>query len=188
MTGHTNETDEEIALRVQGGDTEAFGLLVERYEAKLIRYGGKFLPDRADIDDLVQDIFIRAYENIQSFDATLRFSPWIYRVAHNTFVNALRSRSRSRIFAMDLDTISPHFLAHHDEDPERDQQYMRQAIEKGLESISVKYREVLILYYLEGLSYKEIADVLRVPVGTVAIRLSRAKAAIKEHLDPRLLP
>jgi len=89
----TEETDEAIALRVQGGDGEVFGELIERYQAKLSRYARKFLLDPDDAADIVQDIFIKSYQNIQSFDATRRFSPWIYRIAHNEFVNALKKTS-----------------------------------------------------------------------------------------------
>src|SRR3954470_6961664 len=100
-----SETDEQIALAVQSGRSEKFGELVERYEAKLLRYARKFLLDPEDAQDIVQDIFIKAYENLQSFDATRRFSPWIYRIAHNEFVNALKKReSRKTIFTIDFDT------------------------------------------------------------------------------------
>ena len=91
-------SDEQIAQRVKDGDNEAFGLFVERYEKKLTRYGGKFLSRTEDIQDVVQDVFIKAYQNMQSFDASLRFSPWIYRIAHNTFVNELRKNSRRPFF------------------------------------------------------------------------------------------
>ena len=92
------ETDEAIATRVQKGDSEAFGQLVERYEEKLMRYARKFLRDPDDAKDIVQEVFIKSYQNIQSFDATRRFSPWIYRIAHNEFVNAIKKRSRGPVF------------------------------------------------------------------------------------------
>lgn len=182
-----SELDEEIALRVQSGDAEAFGVLMGRYEAKLLRYGRKFLGDVDAIEDAVQEIFIKAYEHLQSFDVRQRFSPWIYRIAHNTFVNVLRSKSRSPVFAVDLDTFVPHATYEDPAEREREQGIMREAIEAGLDRIAPKYREVLVLYYLEEFSYKEIADVLRVPVGTVGIRLARARKALKQHLNPTLL-
>src|SRR3954463_6498094 len=97
-----NETDEQVALAVQAGASNRFGELVERYEAKLLRYARKFLLDPDDAQDIVQDIFIKAYENLQSFDVSRRFSPWIYRIAHNEFVNALKKReSRRTMFTID---------------------------------------------------------------------------------------
>src|SRR6476660_6356685 len=106
------ETDEQIALAVQAGATERFGELIERYEAKLLRYARKFLLDPDDAQDIVQDTFIKAYENLQSFDSCRRFSQWIYRIAHNEFVNALKKRqSRRTTFTIDFDTLFPHLTA-----------------------------------------------------------------------------
>ena len=86
----TEQTDEQIAQAVQKGDSSAFGLLVERYEPKLLRYAKKFLFDYEDGKDIVQEVFIKAYSNIQSFDSGRSFSSWIYRIAHNEFINAIR--------------------------------------------------------------------------------------------------
>jgi len=86
------ETDEAIAARVQNGDADAFSVLLERYEKKIFRYAGKFLSHPDDIKDIVQDVFVKAYVNIKSFDASRRFSPWIYRIAHNEFINALKKK------------------------------------------------------------------------------------------------
>lgn len=184
-------TDEELAGRVQAGDKEAFGAIVDRYETKLLRYGRKFLARQEDIEDIVQDAFVSAYQNIQSFDTAQRLSPWLYRIAHNAFVNALRKHSRAPLL-VDWDALVAHPAY---EDPavgERDQRDMRKDLDRGLERLSPKYREVLALYYFEELSYKDIAEVLRVPPGTVGIRLKRAKEALRaalenaeKHHDPR---
>lgn len=172
-------SDEELAGRVQAGDAEAFGELVDRYESKLKRYGRKFLSDPADLDDLVQDIFIRAYRNIQGFNTSMRFSPWIYRIAHNLFVNALRSRSRAPFIVIDFDTLLSHPVAAEETDTEATRGEMKRIVDHGLSLIPTHYREILLLYYEEELSYKEIGDVLKVPVGTVGVRLARAKAALR---------
>ncbi len=173
-------TDEQVALLVQAGDTEAFGLLVERYEAKLLRYGRKFISRQEDIQDIVQDVFESAFKNIKSFDTARSFSPWIFRVAHNAFVNGLRRHSRNPLTMIDFDTL----LAHHVEeeapaDFERDQLEMREMIERGLEALTPKSREILVLFYLEEFSYQEIADILQVPVGIVGVRLKRARDSLK---------
>ncbi len=179
-------SDEAIALQVQQGQTEAFGALVERYEAKLRRYGRKFLPRDEDIEDIVQDVFESAFRNIQSFDTTRRFSPWIFRIAHNAFVNGIRGKSRNPLTLVDFDT----FLAYHVEeapaDFEREQREMRELIDKGLEQLPPKAREILVLFYLESFSYQEIADILQVPIGTVGVRLKRARESLRrtyEKLD-----
>ncbi|PCH92054.1 hypothetical protein COB80_00920, partial [Candidatus Kaiserbacteria bacterium] len=98
-------TDEDIVQRVQSGDTEAFALLIELYEKKITRYANKFLYNYQDREDAVQDVFIKAYQNIQSFRSGERFSPWIYRIAHNTFLNVVRKQSREKVSFFDTDQL-----------------------------------------------------------------------------------
>ncbi len=176
--------DEQLAILVQKGDKELFGVLMERYEAKLLRYGRKFLSNRDDIEDVVQEVFIKTYESIQSFDVSLKFSSWIYRIAHNTFVNALRKNSRNPILHLfDFDTLVSHPVYEDPENFEKEQKSMKKMLDRGLDELTPQYKEILILYFLEELSYKEIADVLRIPIGTVGIRVKRAKAALKKVYD-----
>ena len=178
-------TDEEIALRVQEGDTQIFGTLVDRYEQKLKRYGKRFLSQHEDIEDAVQDVFMSAYRNIQGFDLSLRFSPWIYRIAHNSFVNTLRKNDRNPL-ALDFDTLVS-FGSHTDSvETESEQREMRALIEHGLGSLPPKYREILILHYTEDLPYKDIADILQIPMGTVSVRIKRAKEALRKTLEGKL--
>ncbi len=174
-----HEEDEVIAEKVQGGDSELFGILIERYETKLLRYGRKFLANPDDIVDIVQEVFISAYQHIQSFDTAHKFSPWVYRIAHNAFVNGLRKHSRNPLLFVDFDTFLAHPVYEDPKDKEREQEEMKVLIEMGLELIAPKYREILILYYLEEMPYKDIAEVLQVPVGTVGIRAKRAKEALR---------
>ena len=181
----SQESDETIAKRVQAGDTEIFGVLVDRYEAKLLRYGRKFLARQEDIQDIVQDVFVSTYQNIQGFDASQRFSPWIYRIAHNAFVNGLRKKERGPLI-IDFDTLISHPVYDDPAESEREQKDMRILIDKGMESLSPKYREVLVLHYFEEMSYKDMADVLQVPQGTIGVRLKRAKEALRAALGDQL--
>lgn len=178
-----NLTDEEIALRVQKGDSEIFGVFVDRYEKKLLRYGKKFLSHPEDVQDIVQDVFTRAYRNIQSFDPAQRFNPWIYRIAHNAYLNTMRRNSLAPL-TVDFDTVLVHFKYDDPTESEREQKDMRDLIERGMSDISAKYREVLILHYFEEMPYKDIADVLEIPIGTVSIRLKRAREALKKNINP----
>jgi RNA polymerase sigma-70 factor (ECF subfamily) len=175
--------DEELARLVQGNNTDAFGVLLSRYQPKLLRYGRKFMAREEHIEDVVQEIFIKAYQNIESFDVSRSFSPWIYRIAHNAFANALRQRSREPIIFLDLDTLVAHPSYERDPAGEEERAHMQSLVSQGLEALSSSHREVLVLYYLEELSYQEIADVLRVPIGTVGVRLSRAREALKKYVD-----
>ena len=169
-----------IALRVQKGDNEAFGLLVERYEEKLMRYARKFLRDPDDAKDIVQEVFIKAYENIQSFESARRFSPWVYRIAHNEFVNAIKKRSRGPVFGIDFDVVFPHLSGGERSDDTALERDLRQTLEACLDELDPKYREPLVLYYLEGVSYKDMAEVLQIPMSTVGVRLSRGKAMLQK--------
>lgn len=178
------ETDEQLAIAVQKGNSEKFGELIERYEAKLLRYARKFLLDPEDAQDIVQDTFIKAYENLQSFDVSRRFSPWIYRIAHNEFVNALKKReSRKTIFTIDFDTLFPHLQAADTADSAALERDTRETLEKYLDHLDTKYREPVILYYLESMDYQEIADILHIPVSTVGVRLARARAILKKQKE-----
>ena len=181
-SSNQDESDEHIAQNVQEGDKEAFGALVDRYEKKLLRYGRKFLARREDIEDIVQDVFMSAYKNIKSFDTTQKFSPWVYRIAHNAFVNGLRKNERSFVL-IDFDTLASHPVYEDPTESERELAQIRNDIDKALAQLSPKYREVLVLHYFEEMAYKDIAEVLQVPVGTVGIRIKRAKEVLKGKIN-----
>ena len=184
------QTDEEIARLVQSGDSERYGELIERYQPKLLRYGKRFLLDDDDAADIVQDILIKAYENIRSFDASRRFSPWIYRIAHNEFINAIKKRRASRtVFAFDIDTLFPHLAAPETADRGALDRDLRRMLETHLGKLDPKYSEPLILYYLESMDYREISDILEIPVSTVGVRLARGREQLRKlaGIDQNLL-
>ena len=180
-TEYTTEfTDEQLAGKVQKGDAQAFNILLERYRQKILRYGNKFLLQPGDIEDVTQDIFLKAYQNIKSFDVERRFSPWIYRIAHNEFINLGKKRKGEPLDFFDFDTFFPHPQSPDTSEKDFDQQQVKTELNTFLDQLSVKYREPLVLYYIEGLDYKDIAEVLRVPVGAVGVRLNRAKKKLQE--------
>lgn len=179
MSDTLHISDEALAHKVQSGDSSVFGVIVERYAERLTRYGRRYLAREEDIEDVIQDVFLRAYENIQSYNREYRFSPWIYRIAHNAFVNVLRKQSKRSFEFFDFDTlISP--LRHPEEEVGMLQ--MTELLEEQLNTLAPKYREVIILHYYENLSYEEIAEVLHVPIGTVGVRLKRAREELKKRV------
>ena len=180
MENEENLTDEQIALSVQQGDKEKFGILIKRYDSKLSRYGKKFLSRKENIEDIVQDVFISTYQNIQSFDPSLKFSPWIYRIAHNAFVNGLKKQSFLSTTYFDFDILLSHQIYEDPDEKERDQQELKKMIEVSLDTLDPKYKEIIILHYLEDFSYKEISDILKIPTGTVGVRIKRGKEILKE--------
>ena len=176
------ETDEVIAKRVQGGDVESFGILIERYENKIARYARKFLLRGEDVKDIVQEVFMKAYVNIQSFDTTQRFSPWIYRIAHNEFINAIKKKERGPLFFFDLDTILPQSVAPETADGESQKQEMKRILDQSLDTLGALYREPLVLYYYEDKDYAEISEIMHLPIPTVSSRLRRGTAMLKKML------
>lgn len=172
-------SDETLARLVQDGDESAFKELVERYEPKMMRYAKRFLFGYDDAQDALQAVFIKAYRNIKSFDASRRFSPWLYRIAHNEFINIIKKKGREPIAFFDPDTIFPHPLSRHPADKAINEQEIQHALNSCLNELDAKYREPLVLFYFEELDYKQIAAVLRVPVATVGVRLSRAKRQLQ---------
>jgi len=173
-------TDESIAIKVQKGESQAFGLLVERYEPKLMRYARRFLIENEDAKDLIQDIFIKTYTNLNGFDTKRSFSSWIYRIAHNEFINAIKKKKTEPIPFFDPDEFFPHPIAKERPDQEIDAKQLHEIMEKSLNLLDAKYREPLVLYYYEDLDYKQISEVMRIPISTVGVRIRRAKDALQK--------
>lgn len=179
-TTDIKSTDEEIAKRVCRGDKEAFGVLIERYEDKLTRYIRRFTQVSDDVSDVLQVIFIKAYTNLQGFDTSRSFNSWIYRIAHNESVNYLKEKSGERVSFIDLDTILPHLFAEEESHTLAEKEETKKMLETLLGKTSPKYREILVLYYYDDLSYEEIGDVLQIPTSTVGVRIKRGKEALQK--------
>lgn len=177
-----SKTDEEIAHMVQLGETELFGILVKRYEIKISRYARKFLFDHDDTKDVVQQVFIKAYINIKSFDASRKFSPWLYRIAHNEFINTIKKKKREPLPFFNFDILFPYAVSKEKTDKVLREKELRSMINKSLNKLEPKYREPLILHYLEGLSYQDISDILKVPISTIGVRIRRAKQSMEKTL------
>ena len=170
------KSDEEIVKLVQEKNIDVFSFLVNRYEDKIKRYGRKFLNGKEDIEDRTQKVFIKGYRNILSVDLKRKFSSWIYRIAHNEFINELKRKKRESLRFFDPDVIFPNLAA-----KEEDYSLIidKEILEQNLDKLDTKYKEVVILRYFHDLSYKEISDILSIPVSTVGIRLKRAIKKLK---------
>lgn len=181
----TQKTDEELAAQIQKGDKESFALLMQRYEQKIYRYGKKFFSNEEDIKDSVQEVFIRAYMNIKSFDSHRKFSSWIYRIAHNEFINVIKKKNNEKLLFInfDFDILFPHLVSSKSAIDDTDNLILKKSLNSYLAQIGVKYREPLILYYFEELDYKEISDILRIPISTVGVRLRRGRNILKNIIE-----
>jgi RNA polymerase sigma-70 factor (ECF subfamily) len=177
-----NQSDEELATLVCNGDKDVFGALIDRYEAKLTRYVKRFTQHEDDVSDIIQIVFIKAYTHLQSFDTSRSFNSWIYRIAHNESVTYLKKRSNEKVSFIDFDTFLPHPFAKEETDDRTLKREMKELLDTSLSDVSPKYREVLVLYYYDELSYQEIADVLHIPTATVGVRIKRGKEALEKML------
>lgn len=166
-------TDEEVASQVQQGEISAFAEIMRRYQDKLIRYGYRFLPQANDVEDVVQEVFLKTYTNFQSYNPKQKFSSWIYRIAHNNFIDVVRARKNEPVPFFDPDELWPHPIALDDQAKETDNKILRQQLDACLNDVELKYREPLALRYYEDLSYSEIGDILHLPAGTVSVRIKR---------------
>lgn len=175
-------TDAELT-QLSSSNTEYFGILVQRYQEKIKRYISRitYVP-REDQEDMLQNIFIKAYLNINSFKPSLSFNAWIYRIAHNEIIDHNRKQKTKtkygnydhddEIFEWTSDTH--HFLL--DLDIKETEQEVHQIINR----LDIKYREVIYLFYIEEYSYREISDILKKPEGTIGTLINRAKKQYKE--------
>ena len=179
MVADTSKTDEQIVALVQKGDRDMYALIVERYERKLLRYGVYLLKDHDIAADIVQDTFIKAYINLQSFNTHKKFSSWIYRIAHNEAINYIKRSKKSHTFT-ELDTDEDDYLAEYTLEKVIDKNLMKANVQKCLKNVDIKHQEIIGLFYFEGLKYEEISDILHMPTSTVGVKVSRARKALKD--------
>lgn len=188
MTGVADMTDADI-VRETLLDKEYFAVLMGRYEEKLRRYVRRIgVRNAEDQDDLLQDIFIKTYKNLNAYDQDLPFSSWVYRIAHNEAVSLFRRRSVRPEGSQvdDGDEIVQTIAAKDDLMREVIERHDGHLLMQALEKIDDKYRDVIVLRYFEGKEYEEIADILTMPIGSVATRIHRAKGHLRALLEPKL--
>jgi len=172
-------TDEELIQKVREEDRELYGEVIRRYQTKLRHYLRKFFRDPDELEDALQEIFIRAYRNLYDFNINRRFAPWIYRVAHNEAINQIKKKSSRYAISLEeheIDVLDKSLSVGEQMDAGK----VSQQLGEALSQLKDKYREPLILHYFEDRSYEEIADIMRLPVGTVGTLLSRGKQRLKE--------
>lgn len=187
-------TDAALVARVQAGDRAAFGLLVEKYRRRVERLIGRLVRDAAEVEDLAQEAFIKAYRAIDSFRGESAFYTWLYRIALNTAKNHLMSAKRevatTSTTAENDEGESVDLLEGQgsDETPERLllTQEIARTVEAAMAELPEELRTAIQLRELDGLSYEEIAETMGCPIGTVRSRIFRAREAIARRLRPLL--
>lgn len=187
---HANDrpTDQMLVDRARSGDPSAFDDLVKRHQARIYRLCVHILRSHGDADDLTQETFVRAYRALDRFDGRSAFFTWLYRIAVNLCLNALRSRkNRSRDSSLEdarIDGIEPCADSERpDEDALRKQTY--RLLCQGIDSLSETLRTTMILVCVDGLSHEDAAAILGAPVGTVAWRVHEARRKLREFMIER---
>ncbi len=177
--------DEELVTRTLSDNREYLHIM-GRYEAKLMRYVLRIASfSREEAEDVLQETFIKAYQNLNDFDRSFKFSSWIYRIAHNEAINALRKTSRFPTLAPteQNESVVEHLADSLDLERELDHRLHKERVLAALEALDAKYRNVLVLKFLEEKSYEEISDILQRPVGTVGTLVNRARKQLKKKME-----
>ncbi|HEX5125939.1 MAG TPA: RNA polymerase sigma factor RpoE [Rhodocyclaceae bacterium] len=187
------EIDQQLVERVQRGDKQAFGLLVAKYQRKLGRLISRLIRDQAEVEDVTQEAFIKAYRALPSFRGDSAFYTWLYRIGINTAKNYLVSQGRRAPTSTQVDSEEAETMDDGDQlrdidTPERllQTKQIGETVNAAMAELPEELRTAIILREIEGLSYEEIAAAMDCPIGTVRSRIFRAREAISERLRPML--
>ena len=187
------ELDRQLVERAQRGDKHAFGLLVSKYQRKLSRLLSRFVKDQAEVEDVAQEAFVKAYRALPSFRGDSAFYTWLYRIGINTAKNYLVAMGRRAPTVTDFDSEEAEEFDGGDQlrdinTPESllMTKQIADTVNEAMRQLPEELRAAIQLREIEGLSYEEIAAAMDCPIGTVRSRIFRAREAIAERLRPLL--
>ena len=179
-------TDEQLIARFQQGDLQAFDVLVRRYKDQLLNFVYRYVGNRSDAEDIVQETFLRVYKNKHYYKEIAKFSTWVYTIASNLAKTELRRRKRHKIFSVSnfVNEERDYDIPDKDHSPERkvDGTLKEDIIQKAIEKLPPKFKEVIILRDVQGFAYEEISQILNIPLGTVKSRVNRGRLKLQEDL------
>lgn len=174
---YTSLSDEALVPHILKHQN-VFSHIIHRYEAPLGRYIRRKAAVRPqDIEDILQEVFIKVYTNLHGFDQALKFSSWIYRITHNTVISWYRKqkvRPQHGLLEEDENNAFGNIVSELQTDARVFKKEAAEAVQKGIKDLPEKYYEIIVLRYLEHKSYEEISDILQIPTNTVATRIRRA--------------
>ena len=185
-TGPSDLTDVEILADVATGDIDAYGKIVNRYRGRLYNFIFRFVGERETAEDIVQETFLRAFRKRKEYRAIANFSTWLFTIAGNLAKSELRRRKRWRLFSLHKDDENDTGMDLPDEsfrpDTVTESSIADVQIQQAILSLPEKYRQVVLLRDVEGLSYQEISEISKCPVGTVKSRVNRARLKLQQKL------
>ncbi|MBZ0095047.1 MAG: RNA polymerase sigma factor RpoE [Sulfuricella sp.] len=187
------EIDQQLVERAQHGDKHAFELLVAKYQRKLGRLLSRFIRNPTEVEDVVQEAFIKAYRALPSFRGESAFYTWLYRIGINAAKNYLVSEGRRPPTTTEFDSEEAEGFEDADQlrninTPENElmSKQVAETVNKAMDSLPEELKIAITLREIEGLSYEEIANMMNCPIGTVRSRIFRARETIAERLRPML--
>ncbi|MDR0247221.1 MAG: RNA polymerase sigma factor RpoE [Burkholderiales bacterium] len=187
------EVDQQLVMRAQQGDKQAFGLLVAKYQRRLARLLSRLIRDPVEVEDVAQETFIKAYRSLPDFRGDSAFYTWLYRIGINTAKNHLQSSGRhvqaSASFAIeDAEGFEDAEQLRDAATPEGElmSKEIALTVSRVVKTLPQDLRSAVLLREIEGLSYEEIAETMNCPIGTVRSRIFRAREAIAVELKPLL--
>ncbi|MBN1366102.1 MAG: sigma-70 family RNA polymerase sigma factor [Syntrophaceae bacterium] len=188
----TEDEDLKYVIFCQKGETDAFEMLVERHQKKMLNIAFRMMGNYDEACDVTQEAFVSAYKSIKKFKAEAKFSTWLYRIVVNYSKNRLKQLNaltkREGISIDDIQEVrtgaalNQSFISNSNPGMQMEMREREAHIQKCINSLDEGYREVLVLRDIQGFSYEEIKDILKIPDGTVKSRLSRARNSLKDCL------
>lgn len=187
------DPDIELVRLAQAGDMRAFEALVVKHQRRIARHVARFIKSADDVEDVVQEVFVRVYRGLASFRGDSLFYSWLYRIASNTALNHLRRVSPEVPLGDDApEERAGEFLPGVSDAAQPDRTLMAEqiadAVQRALAKLQPQLAEALLLFEVENKSYAEIAEMLQIPIGTVRTRIFRARDFIAKRLSPVLGP
>jgi RNA polymerase sigma-70 factor (ECF subfamily) len=190
-SGSDPASDIELVRQALGGSQTAYSDLLGRFQRPVFSLVRRMVGDPGLAEDLAQEVFLKAFRALASFDQSRKFSSWLFKIAHNAAIDYLRKKQLDTVALETSDSDEPDLVAilpdSSSESPETGthRRDMAEALEQALESLRPAYREVVVLRFQEGLTYEEIAEITDLPLGTVKTHLHRARHAMALHLTER---
>ncbi len=183
-------SDEILVARCQKGDKQAFELLIKKYQRRIFHLIYRITQDPTVVEPIAQEVFFKAYRSISSFRGHAKFYTWLYRIAVNTSLSEIKkesaSENREKFIEYDLHASTLQSDSMKTEDPE--ELFMRKEFFKhlfdSLRSLPEELRTAVVLREFSGMNYEEISEIMGIPLGTVRSRIFRARARLREMLEP----